>query len=213
MPDLKPRHVVDAVDAFGAFVLLIATLLLVAAVGAGCSSSLPAACSAATCSGCCTADGQCEAGTAGTACGAAGSTCAVCTDTQACSNAICIQVDAGTPVVDAGCPGCAPDAGPADAGSGLVLSVDNFDAWCTVTVNGAPLTLAGTYTFDAGTVVNLDAVANTGFVFAYWLGTDGANSGNGEEDPNRTTTVTMDANMNVLACCNNPGEGLLCPTP
>jgi hypothetical protein len=174
----------------------------------GCSgSTLPDACSAATCAGCCTAGGQCETGDTISACGSHGATCSVCTDVQECTEAACVPVsgpDAGPPA-DAGCPNCLPDAG-----SGLVLSVNDFDDWCTVSVNGAPLSLSGSYTFDAGTVVSLAATANTDFVWAYWLGTDGANAGNNGQDPHMMTTVTMTANMQVLACCNNAVEK--CPT-
>ena len=100
------------------------------------------------------------------------------------------------------------DAGP---GSGITLTVDNFDVWCTLTVNGVAQSAAQVqYPFDAGTVVPLDAVANTGFTFAYWLGTDGANSGNGGEDPHAATAVTMTTSKTVLACCNAPTEP--CPS-
>jgi hypothetical protein len=97
---------------------------------------------------------------------------------------------------------------PNDAGSGIVLTINDFDAWCTLTVSPAPNATATTYT--EGTVVNLHAVGNTGFTFDYWLGTDGANSGNGGKDPSAGTTVTMTASKTVLACCDNATER--CPT-
>ena len=50
--------------------------------------------------------------------------------------------------------------------TGYVLTVDNFDSWCSVSVDAAPLNPAASYTFDAGTVVNLDATANAGFTWA-----------------------------------------------
>jgi hypothetical protein len=85
------------------------------------------------------------------------------------------------------------------------LTVDNFDVWCNVTINGAPLSAAGVYSnLAAGAVIDLNATARTGFTWAYWKGTDGANAGNSEQDPNMSTTVTMTASKDVLACCNNP---------
>ncbi len=86
--------------------------------------------------------------------------------------------------------------------TGYVLNVNNFDSWCTVSVDGAPLNASASYTFDAGTVVDLDATANAGFVWAYWLNTDGA-AANGGKDPEMSTTVTMTSNKDVLACCDN----------
>lgn len=95
---------------------------------------------------------------------------------------------------------------PTDGGSGFTLTLNDFDNWCTVTVGGNPTD----FTFAAGTVVSLHAVGKPTFTFAYWLGTDGANTGNSGQDPNASTTVTMTANKTVLACCNNATQ--LCPT-
>jgi hypothetical protein len=93
-----------------------------------------------------------------------------------------------------------------DGGSGFTLNINDFDNWCTVTVGGNPASLV----FPPGTVVSLDAVAHATFVFHYWLGTDGANSGNNGLDPNASTTVTMTGDKDVLACCDNATER--CPT-
>ena len=93
---------------------------------------------------------------------------------------------------------------PPDGGSGITLNVNNFDNWCTVTVNPEMTDYA------AGTVVSLTAVANPTFHFHYWLGTDGANAGNNGQDPNAMTTVTMTGSKTVLACCDNATEH--CPT-
>jgi hypothetical protein len=95
-----------------------------------------------------------------------------------------------------------------DSGPGsIVLSVNNFDVWCTLTVNGETQTAqSGSYTFDAGTVVPLTAVGNPSFTFNFWTGTDGANASNGGHDPNASTTVTMTASKQVLACCDNASE-------
>lgn len=73
------------------------------------------------------------------------------------------------------------------------------------------LTATGTYGFDAGTVVSLEATANAGLTWASWLGTDGAMAANGGQDSNTATTVTLSRSKEVLACCNNPPNEL-CPT-
>ena len=99
-----------------------------------------------------------------------------------------------------------------DAGPGTpTLNVNNFDAWCTVQVNSVALNSTASYNFTPGTVVHLSATANAGFTWGYWLGTDGANAGNGNKDPNMVTTVTTtsSANQTVLACC--PSATLKCP--
>ena len=90
-----------------------------------------------------------------------------------------------------------------------MLTVNDYSDWCTVTVNGAALNVSGSYAFDAGTVVALDATPHPPFIWAYWLGTDGA-SGSGE-DYNMATTVTMDENKYVFACCENPMRDQICP--
>ncbi len=102
--------------------------------------------------------------------------------------------------------GGTPDSGP----GAPTLTVTSFDGWCTVEVNSAPLSSTGTYNFTPGTVVNLSATANAGFMWGYWRGTDGANAGNAGKDPNMVTTVTtVDADQSVVACC--PSATLKCP--
>lgn len=102
-----------------------------------------------------------------------------------------------------------PDGGtPQDSGpAGIILSVSNFDVWCTLTVNGETQTTQSVnYAFDAGTVVPLTAVGNPSFTFNFWTDTDGANASNGGHDPNASTTVTMTKSKSVLACCDNASE-------
>ena len=102
--------------------------------------------------------------------------------------------------------GCSSSSGP-DGGL-PILTINNYLAWCTVTVNGAAY--AEPVGFASGTVVHLDATANTGFVWGYWTNTDGANAGNGGHDPNMATTVTMNASVTVEACCPQPPSST-CP--
>lgn len=74
-----------------------------------------------------------------------------------------------------------------------------------MTANGAgqqngPSSVSFTATYPADTVVSLDAAAASAtFVWGYWTGTDGASTGG--NDVNMSTTVTMDADKSVLACC------------
>jgi hypothetical protein len=95
------------------------------------------------------------------------------------------------------------DAGP---GSGLVLTIDDDVNWCSITVNGGTAFVGSpTFNFDAGTVVDLHATGIPGFTFAYWAGTD--------SNLSASTTVTMNANMTVKACCNNTTEFCTFPAP
>jgi hypothetical protein len=95
--------------------------------------------------------------------------------------------------------GGTPDSGPT---SGFNLVINNYLAWCAVTVDGAPLSSSASYNFDAGTVVNLHAEGEPTFTFAFWTNTD--------DNTDNTTTVTMTSDKNVLACCDNATEH--CPT-
>lgn len=84
-----------------------------------------ARCRPDTCSGCCTMDDQCVAGTANSQCGIGGNFCDVCVGTQACLAGRCMMSlftvdaggDAGTVETDAGAPRDAgTDAGLPDSG-------------------------------------------------------------------------------------------------
>ena len=77
-----------------------------------------------------------------------------------------------------------------------VLSINNYNNWCSLTENGVPY--SASENFSAGTVVSLEAAALPGFAWGYWTGTDGANGG---QDMNLSATVTMNASKSVLACC------------
>ena len=75
----------------------------------------------------------------------------------------------------------------------------------------------GTYNYSAGTVVNIEAIPNSGWQFDYWEGS--------VDDPNSaTTTVTMNGNKTVTAhftCVEHtltmsvdpPGTGTTTPSP
>jgi hypothetical protein len=88
-----------------------------------------------------------------------------------------------------------PDSGPT---SGFNLVINNFEAWCVVTVDSAPLSASATYNFDAGTVVNLHAEGAATFTFDFWTNTN--------NNTDNSTTVTMTSDKNVLACCDNATE-------
>lgn len=92
-----------------------------------------ARCRPDTCSGCCTMDDQCVAGTATNQCGIAGNACDVCVGSQTCAAGRCMSgvfittdggdTDAGMTGTDAGMTGT--DAGtPRDAGmdAGVVVT-------------------------------------------------------------------------------------------
>ncbi len=53
----------------------------------------------------------------------------------------------------------------------------------------------GNYTYNAGKVVNLEAVPNTGYHFVEWTGDNGTIT----DTNSNTTTITMDGNYNITA--------------
>ena len=119
-----------------------------------------------------------------------------------------IDAPPGTPDAPPGMPDAPPVAGTPDAPPTTMytLMINNYSGWCTVTENGA--SYSPSKSFPAGTVVNLTAAPESGtFVWGYWSGTDA-----GSHDTNMTTTVTMNADQNVLACCPvKPPASQTCP--
>lgn len=107
-----------------------------AIVALGCPD--PVAQCKATCNGCCTAQGTCEAGTSKAACGELGATCAVCEIEEICNPTRCTArpVDAGT---DAGADDGGVDAGPPGAFYTLNPTTPMFLACATRDLAGAPL--------------------------------------------------------------------------
>lgn len=86
-----------------------------------CSSPGPVECARNTCSGCCTADGECVLGTVTDSCGRFGGQCVDCSSSGlVCGSGACTPVDAGTDAgstvkdagVDSGVDSGTPDAGP-----------------------------------------------------------------------------------------------------
>ena len=88
----------------------------------------------------------------------------------------------------------------------FTLTINNFEAWCVVSVDGssyAPAIPAASYRI--GTVVDLSAQpATMEFVWGYWTGTDGDTGP--AHDHSQNTTVTMTADKSVLACCPFSGS-------
>lgn len=117
------------------------------------------------------------------------------------------EVDAGGNGEDAGrdAGGNGTDAGMTDAGGGgmVRLTVCNYLAWCSISINGGAASTAATQTLDvpAGTVVNLMGDrASASFIWGYWQNTD-ADPGPPDWDTNMAAMVTMDTDIHVLACC------------
>ena len=106
--------------------------------------------------------------------------------------------------------GSTSDAGPNGGQAAFILNIINYNNGCSVTEDG------GTYTpmaaFVAGSHVGLHATPVAGQAWGYWTGTDGDTGSS--HDSNMATTVTMDANKQVLACCPSaPPAAQVCPTP
>ena len=103
-----------------------------------------------------------------------------------------------------GSPGTGGQDGAADGPVLYTLTVQNYLDWCDVTENGTvyPVSAPPVMSFAPGTVVNVNAVAATGFVWGYWTGTDGDTTS--AHDTSMTTAVTMTSNRTILACCPFP---------
>lgn len=80
----------------------------------------------------------------------------------------------------------------------FVLAIDNYLAWCTVSVNGGPFSANPAPTVYApGTVVPLSGQpASPTFIWGYWRFTDVAG-----HDVNQVTQVTMTSDRTVFVCC------------
>jgi hypothetical protein len=87
-----------------------------------------------------------------------------------------------------------------DAPATVTLTVTDYLSWCTITVGSNVPYATASKTFDVpvGTVVHLTATPNASLTWAYWTGTDNTDGG---KDSNTQTTVTMNADKTVLACC------------
>jgi hypothetical protein len=81
------------------------------------------------------------------------------------------------------------------------LTINNYDVWCDVTVDdGDPSGGVDPIVVDVapGTVVDLHAdKLNDSFQWGYWYGTEGGT----ERVTEKSTTVTVNADMTVQACC------------
>jgi hypothetical protein len=89
---------------------LLAVVFVGVSLLVGCSQPTP--CSAANCSGCCSATNQCLTGNEDSACGARGAMCGACS-ASVCMNSMCVPKVSSDAGQDAG---QQADAGPGDAG-------------------------------------------------------------------------------------------------
>jgi hypothetical protein len=82
----------------------------------------------------------------------------------------------------------------------FTLTIDNYLAWCSVSVDGGATTPNPPPTqFPPGTVVPLfgEPVSAT-FIWGYWRFTDADAGGH---DTNQNATVTMGSDRTVFVCC------------
>jgi hypothetical protein len=124
----------------------------------------------------------------------------LCLLASSCASTTLTAVDGG-PTADAG-----PDGGEVV----VILTLTNYQNWCIVTVDGdgGYIPMAA---FVVGSVVQLDASPQPGYVWGYWTGTAG-DTGSG--DHNMATTVTMNTGKQVVACCpQSPPAAQICPSP
>jgi hypothetical protein len=114
-----------------------------------------------------------------------------------------------------------PDCGGATTsttiptGNTATLTLEDFMSWCSVSVDGGAASMAASrmLTFPMNSVVSLRAdAASNAFVFGYWVGTAGDTGPS--HDLAMATTVAMDGNKTVQACCpfaSSPNTP--CPPP
>jgi hypothetical protein len=112
--------------------------------------------------------------------------------------------DAGNEVTDsATAMDAAQDASnTVDAGIMYTLTINNYLSWCSVKIDTDPARTNATITkmFDAGTVVQLTGdKASNSFKWGFWTNTAGDTTVN--RDQQMMTTVTMDSDKTVVACC------------
>jgi hypothetical protein len=95
------------------------------------------------------------------------------------------------------------------------LKLEDYLSWCSVSVNGAAASMDATQTLTVsqGAMVPLSASASSsGFVWGYWVGTDGDTSPS--HDTGQEATVTMDKSKVVQACCPFASSPTTpCPAP
>ena len=103
-----------------------------------------------------------------------------------------------------------PDAPPDGPPGTRLLTVKNFDNWCTVTVNGGSASAAPSQSvFVQPGPIQLSATANSGFKLDahMWHHTDGDTSGSGEAGSavgsasQATATVVSTSDKCVYVCC------------
>jgi hypothetical protein len=129
-------------------------ILLTAALSTGCGTR--PTCRPDTCSGCCTMDDRCLAGTSTASCGTGGATCDTCVGVQICG--VTGRCETPMPmVVDAG---VEPDAGVADAGvptTGPITAPSEQWTWVdfptTACGNGSPTGLGVNLTSRSSDVI------------------------------------------------------------
>ena len=100
-------------------------------------------------------------------------------------------------------------------GNTATLTIKNYLSWCTVSVSGGSATTTATQVlpFTRGSVVSLSGdKADPTFVFGYWVGTAGDTGPT--HDTSMATTVTMDGDKTVQACCPFASDpNTPCPAP
>ncbi len=107
------------------------------------------------------------------------------------------------------------DSATEDAAATFELQVENYLSWCSISIDGGAesTTERQAFSFPAGTVVDLSGdLANSTFVWGYWYGTDGDTTA--DHDTNHDTTVTMDSDKLIQACCPFASDpNTPCPEP
>jgi hypothetical protein len=101
-----------------------------------------------------------------------------------------------------------------DASNGMVtLTIKNYLAWCTVTVNGGTANTMATQTYQLAPNSSVTAQGDTknagSFYWGYWgnVGPDGGLSAGGQ-DTSKSIAFTITSDLTLEACCPDNGQPL-----
>ena len=105
------------------------------------------------------------------------------------------------------------DSGNTDASNQLTLKIDNYLAWCSVTVNGGSANTSATQTYhfgpDASVMLHGDTKSAQAFYWGYWGNVNDAGVlTDGGMDLDMDVDFNITSNVELHACCPDNGQPL-----
>jgi ABC-type oligopeptide transport system substrate-binding subunit len=113
---------------------------------------------------------------------------------------------------DAANDGSTTDGG-GDASNQLTLTIQNYLAWCAVTVNGGSANTSATQTYqfapDASVALHGDTANSGAFYWGYWGNVNDAGVlADGGTDLSQDVNFTITSDVTLHACCPDNGQPL-----